>query len=452
MKYRPPDPQILEIDDIDVRAVTPRQHPSVRQANEASRIGALLLHDIRHIEARRRTIASPVFQQRGRGARVTDRADVGTSVREARKREPVGQHLADDVEISVAIVVARDVEHGVAIVLEERVVGDLFRRPALRRSAGGNGLTRTRLVVRRVSHLVHPVPQVQPPAAGPELDIRGEIRHEPTAESRIAHDLRLLRCGQVGDLAEHRIRAERVQGAAEPVQDADATRRHLADDSEAPLVGVLCPGQDGPEQACPLVIMTIGKRERQRHSGGLRHGAQHRELAIEIIEIGGELEHAGTIAIEAGNPAERRCDADEFLRLGPERWRRISLAGPVDLELGAAEPERALLDAGTGEPAHRRDVLVGGGLTRGTSIAHHEQAQRIVRHVDPEVDVMGDSVQGVEILAEAVPAPFQALVQSRAGDVLHPLHQLDEGVMVRIANGSEPHAAVSHHRAGYSQP
>ena len=70
-------------------------------------------------------------------------------------------------------------------------------------------------------------------------------------------------------------------------------------------------------------------------------------------------------------------------------------------------------------------------------LAHDVQAQRAVGHLGGEVDVVGPALEGVEVLAEALPRPVEALVQGGAGDVLHALHQLDEAVVVGGAHRRE---------------
>ena len=76
-------------------------------------------------------VAAPEREQRGREAGVADRADVGAAVGEADDGVRVGEHLADRVEVAVAVVEERHVE-------ERR--GRRRRAAGRRRGRAGRGL------------------------------------------------------------------------------------------------------------------------------------------------------------------------------------------------------------------------------------------------------------------------------------------------------------------------
>ena len=67
-------------------------------------------------------------------------------------------------------------------------------------------------------------------------------------------------------------------------------------------------------------------------------------------------------------------------------------------------------------------------------------------HLGGDVHVAGPAVGRVEVGGERVPAPVEAFVECRTGDVLDPLHQLDQAVVVIGADRGEPHPAVAHHQ------
>ncbi len=68
-----------------------------------------------------------------------------------------------------------------------------------------------------------------------------------------------------------------------------------------------------------------------------------------------------------------------------------------------------------------------------------------MRHLGSHVDVEGPRRQVVEVLAECLPAPRDALVQRGAGNVLDAFHQLDDPIVVVAPAGREPDAAIAHH-------
>ena len=61
-----------------------------------------------------------------------------------------------------------------------------------------------------------------------------------------------------------------------------------------------------------------------------------------------------------------------------------------------------------------------------------------------QVDVVGPPFDGVEVLAERFPRPLDPLVEHRARNVLHTLHQRNETVVRIGSHRCEAHAAVAH--------
>ena len=74
-----------------------------------------------------------------------------------------------------------------------------------------------------------------------------------------------------------------------------------------------------------------------------------------------------------------------------------------------------------------------------------------MRQLDSDVDVVGAAVHRVHILGEAFPFPRKAFVKRRAGDVLHPLHQADQRVVIRWTDRRETDAAVAGDNRGCAQ-
>jgi hypothetical protein len=67
-------------------------------------------------------------------------------------------------------------------------------------------------------------------------------------------------------------------------------------------------------------------------------------------------------------------------------------------------------------------------------------------HLSRDVDVERAARQVREVLGERLPLPGDALVECRAGDVLYPLHELDQTTTLIGTARSETDAAVAHDR------
>ena len=94
----------------------------------------------------------------------------------------------------------------------------------------------------------------------------------------------------------------------------------------------------------------------------------------------------------------------------------------------------------------------GRGFAVDAALAHHEDAQRVVRDLRADIDRPRHPVERVEIFGEAFPIPFEALGERRAGDVLDRLHQVDEALAVLLADRSEADAAITEQDRRYAMP
>ena len=65
-----------------------------------------------------------------------------------------------------------------------------------------------------------------------------------------------------------------------------------------------------------------------------------------------------------------------------------------------------------------------------------------------DVDIAGAAIEGGEVVGEAFPGEIQPFMQSGGGDVFHPLHQLDELVVIAGADRGEADAAIAHDGGG----
>ena len=85
------------------------------------------------------------------------------------------------------------------------------------------------------------------------------------------------------------------------------------------------------------------------------------------------------------------------------------------------------------------------------AVAHHVVAESDVGHLGADVDGVG-GVDRIEVVAEALPAPRDALVEGGTGNVLDALHQFDELVLRTGPDRGEPHPAVAHDDRGDAVP
>ena len=168
----------------------------------------------------------------------------------------------------------------------------------------------------------------------------------------------------------------------------------------------------------------LDEADRQRPAVVLGHPAHEAQLEVEVAEVGHELEHTAVGA------AQRLADAEELFLAGGQRADLLAGAGAVVDRAGGGEADRPGQERLVGEAAHLGDLVGGGvGLVVGAPLPHHVGAQGGVGHLGADVEGVGPAVDRVEVLGEGLPVPRQALVEGRAGDVLHALHQGDEEVV-----------------------
>ena len=155
--------------------------------------------------------------------------------------------------------------------------------------------------------------------------------------------------------------------------------------------------------------------------------------------VGRELEDPGAQLTQGGADAEQLVLGRVGARDG------LTVDGPVGDGARGGEPERAGGHGFLDDRVHRRDVVGRGRLVAGPALAHDVGAHRAVGDLGADVHGPATVVQGVEVLGEALPAPRHALGQRSAGDVLDPLHQPDEPVVLIGLSRSEADTAVAHH-------
>jgi hypothetical protein len=242
---------------------------------------------------------------------------------------------------------------------------------------------------------------------------------------------------------------EGVECGLEPEQDSDAAGRGLQAHLHAAGVG----GLGATHDVDPLRgdEVALHPREPERVAGRRRAEAlEHVELALEAlgaalhVEVAHRLQHAATGL--GHRPRERR----ELLLRGLRGGRvaavdRTVIVGAAGREADGARPHRVAHDG-----LHRAEVVGRGGAVGDGAIAHHVDAERVVREVGRHVHRARPGVDVVEVLAEGLPLPLDALGQRRARDVLDALEELDEALVIGGTAGREADAAIAHHRGGHA--
>jgi hypothetical protein len=162
--------------------------------------------------------------------------------------------------------------------------------------------------------------------------------------------------------------------------------------------------------------------------------------------IGSELEHAVT------HPADGRADAQQLARIGVRPGHELAVLRAVQRCSAGREPQRTGAQRAVDQRRHVLDVVVARRLVGGTAVAHDEAAQGSVGDLRSDVDHAWLGGQRVEVLGVAGPLPRDALDHRAAGDVLDPLHQLDQPLVSICCGGCEADAAVAHDHRGDPVP
>ena len=121
----------------------------------------------------------------------------------------------------------------------------------------------------------------------------------------------------------------------------------------------------------------------------------------------------------------------------------------MPVEARGGEAEGAGLQGAAGDAAHLGHVLARGIVV--AALAHDIVADGDVGRLGSDVHRVG-GVDVVEVFGEGLPAPGDAVMQRRAGDVLDALHQFDQ-----FAFGARPHRgeadpAIAHHDGSDPMP
>jgi hypothetical protein len=190
----------------------------------------------------------------------------------------------------------------------------------------------------------------------------------------------------------------------------------------------------------------VGQEEPHRAAGLTRQPGHPGEFVGLALEIAVHAE--GT----APDRAERPADAHQFRLLGLVAGDQLAGRGLVRIGARGGEAERAGLDRRRSQPVHRGDVLGGRGLAVDAALAHHIDAQRMVRQLRGYVDGARQAVERVEELGKALPRPVEPFVERGAGNVLDRLHQVDQVAAVLAPHRGEADAAIAEQDRRHAVP
>ena len=189
-----------------------------------------------------------------------------------------------------------------------------------------------------------------------------------------------------------------------------------------------------------------GTRSHQRRDDaarGARDVLDPRQLLGLVEAVGDELHRAEV------EPLERTADGLHLLRRRPRARHQVARPVHVPVEARGGEPQCAGLERRAGQPAHLDHVL--GRRVVIAALAHHVEPHGHVRHLRAHVHRVR-RIDAVEVLGERLPAPGNAVVQRRARDVLHALHQFHQPVLGPGTHGGEPDTAVAHDDRRHAMP
>ena len=142
--------------------------------------------------------------------------------------------------------------------------------------------------------------------------------------------------------------------------------------------------------------------------------------------------------------------AGEFLRAGVGGRRVFAFRGAVVVAAPGTEARRTRLQGLAQQRTHGLNVRRCGHAVCLGALAHHVHAQGVVGYLHQVVQAAWRGRQRVHVLHKALPVPDNALVQGGTRNILHPLHQLDQVVLMAGAFWRKAHAAVAHHQSGHA--
>ena len=409
------------------------QHAAVGDAEHPRRHLGELVHGL--LQTEHLALADPEVEQRGGVAHVADEIDVRPAVGEADQAAVVGDEPLDPGRI--------EVERG-RLKARVEIVGDAEIEVGVDGTlalAGGDLLQRAPHVAGelRLADLQHPhlAPHVAALAAV-------ELLAERLAERGIPVERDLLGRGAVERLLPRDERAEHG-GILEIALAHDRPRRDLRNG----LPYQVAEPREGLIVEVGLAGMGEQRQPRDRPAAGAGDLAQQLDVLVaHRVHAAGVQDHLDGAPADVVQAAHH---ADQLLAAGVAAGQRPPLVADVIARGGGGEAEGARLHRLAQQAAHGGDLVLGGGaLERG--LAHHVVTQRGEGHQPRHVDAEAAAVDGVEVLAVALPLPVDARLHDVVGNGLDVDEVLHQDLARRRLHRRHAHAAVAHDDGGHAVP
>ena len=450
-RLRSEQTQGLEVDDVEVGQEARLEPSAVVQAVGPGGVaGQLADQELQGELLALHPVAGPVGEDEGRHAGVGDDPAMGTAVGQAKQHVGVLHVLAEEVEV-VGLVAAKGlVEELVPAVADEQVVHHLDGGDPGGLGEAGDAALAVGLVVRPLAkgedapeQAVQAGDLAADGRGGGGADQRRVLGQKGGADFRPGHGGDLVLQGEPFELGlPGRAGHEDMEVGGQAVQYACGTAGDLGADVHALLAGLL----GDVEHLVALVGTRRGRHEGDGQAGLLHEALDPGPLVVVAEVVGDHLEDA------VGQPLHGQAQGQHLVR-AREGARNVDAVDVlVQQGPGGGEAQGAGGDAFPDNSGHLGD-LAGVRLVVGVAaVAQDVGANRAVGHVDAHVDGPGLGLQGVEVFREGLPLPVDALGEGGAGDVLHPLHELDEEVLLARADRREADAAVAHDGGGHAVP
>ena len=194
------------------------------------------------------------------------------------------------------------------------------------------------------------------------------------------------------------------------------------------------------------------REEREPRDGpaaGLRDLTQQLDVLVaHRVHAAGVQDHLD------GAPAhvvQAAHDPGQLLTAGVAAGQRAALVADVIARGRGGEAEGAGFHGLAEQPPHGGDLVVGGRALEG-GLAHHVVAQGREGDEAGDVDTEAAPVDGIEILAVALPLPVDAGLHDVVGDGLDVDEVLHQDLARRRLHRRHAHAAVAHDDRGHAVP
>ena len=443
--------QGLEVDDVEVGQQARLKTAAVVQAVGAGGVaGQLADKELQRELLALYPVARPVGQDEGRHAGVGDDPAVGAAVRQPEQHVRVLHVLAEEVEVVGLVAAEGLVEELLAAVAQQQVVHHLHRRDARGLGQARHAALAVRLVVRALAQGEDaPQEAIEAGDLAPHrrrrrgADQGGVFGEQGGADIRAAHGGHLVLDGQGLELGlPGRAGEEDVEVRGQAVQHARRPAGDLRADVHALLAGLL----GDVEHLVALVGAGRGGHEGDGQAGFLHEALDPGPLVIVAQVVGDHLEDA------VGEALHGQAQGQHLVRAGEGAGDVDAVDVLVQQGAGGGEAQGAGGHALADDAGHLGDLSGVRPVVGVAAVAQHVGADRAVRDVDAHVDGPGLGLQRVEVFREGLPLPVDALGQGRAGDVLDPLHQLDQEVLLAGADRREADPAVAHDGGGHAVP